>query len=141
MKWYVNKNFSRPLNTSNFFQEAETFANEQNFNTKDLKEIALKICKLPKQNENRSRIVVLTQGEHPVLLARDGAVEEFPVIKLPKESLVDTNGAGDAFTGGFLAQYIQGQPLDVCVKGGIWAATEIVQRSGCTYSGKATFRP
>jgi adenosine kinase len=45
---------------------------------------------------------------------------------------VDTNGAGDAFVGGFLAQHVQGAPLDQAVRCGIWAATHIIQRSGCT---------
>ncbi|XP_044253770.1 adenosine kinase [Tribolium madens] len=121
--------------------EAETFATEQNFGTKDLKEIALKICKLPKQNENRPRVCVITTGHNPVILAREGKISEFPVDVLSKDKLVDTNGAGDAFAGGFLSQYIQGQSLDVCVRCGIWAASQIVQRSGCTFSGKATFQP
>ncbi|KAG7209997.1 hypothetical protein KM043_011582 [Ampulex compressa] len=50
--------------------------------------------------------------------------------KLPEEKVVDTNGAGDAFVGGFLAQLIQGKSIDTCIKCGIWAATEIVQKSG-----------
>lgn len=123
------------------FQEAEAFAKEQKYDTTDLKEIALKICNLPKQNENRPRVCVITQGCEPVLLAYEGKIKEFPVEKLPKEKLVDTNGAGDGFSGGFLAQYIQGHDLDVCVRGGIYAATAIIQRSGCTYEGKATFKP
>ncbi|KAL1494961.1 hypothetical protein ABEB36_010460 [Hypothenemus hampei] len=120
-------------------QEAETFAQEQDFCTNDIKEIALKICTLPKQNEKRSRVVVLTQGVDPVILAKDGIIVEFPVKALPLEQLVDTNGAGDAFAGGFLSQYIQGKELDVAVKCGIWAARQIVQRSGCTFEGKPTF--
>ncbi|KAH3873337.1 hypothetical protein DPMN_036570 [Dreissena polymorpha] len=32
-----------------------------------------------------------------------GKVQEFPVIKIKAEDIVDTNGAGDAFVGGFLA--------------------------------------
>lgn len=105
-----------------------------------MKEIALKICKLPKQNESRSRIAILTQGVNPVILAKDGKITEFPVMALPQEKMVDTNGAGDAFVGGFLSQYIQDQSLDVCVKCAIWAAAQIIQRSGCTFEGKATFQ-
>lgn len=101
----------------------------------------MKICDLPKQNENRSRVCVITQGCEPVLLAYDGKIKEFPVDKLPKEKVIDTNGAGDAFSGGFLSQYVQGHDLDVCVRGGIYAATAIIQRSGCTYEGKVTFKP
>jgi len=121
--------------------EAETFAKEQNFGTDDLKEIALKICNLPKQNEARPRVCVITTGHNPVILAHKGKITEFPVTSIPEEKLVDTNGAGDAFAGGFLAQMILGEPYDVCVKCGIWTATEVVQRSGCTFEGKATFKP
>lgn len=80
-------------------QEAETFAQEQNFGTKDMKEIGIKISQLPKQNEKRSRVVILTQGVDPVLLIQDGEVTEYKVDEVPAEQLVDTNGAGDAFAG------------------------------------------
>lgn len=53
---------------------------------------------------------------------------------------MDTNGAGDAFAGGFLAQFIQGRDLDTCIKCGIWAAAQIIQRSGCTFEGKPSFQ-
>lgn len=41
----------------------------------------------------------------------DGEVKEHPVIPVPAENLVDTNGAGDAFVGGnipffYLSNYI-----------------------------------
>ena len=39
---------------------------------------------------------------------------------------------GDAFVGGFLAQLALGKSIKDCVKVGIWAATEIIQQSGCT---------
>lgn len=120
--------------------EAETFAKEQNFGTDDLKEIALQICKLPKQNESRPRVCVITTGHNPVILAHKGKITEFPVRAIPEEKLVDTNGAGDAFAGGFLAQMVLDQSYDVCIKCGIWTASEIVQRSGCTFEGVATFK-
>lgn len=41
---------------------------------------------------------------------------------------------------GFLAQFVQGKSIDTCIKCGIWAATEIVQMSGCTYEGKPSFQ-
>jgi hypothetical protein len=37
----------------------------------------------------------------------DGELREFPVLLVARERIVDTNGAGDAFVGGFLAQYVQ----------------------------------
>lgn len=106
-----------------------------------MKEIALKICNLPKQNEARSRVCIITTGHNPVILARDGKISEFPVDVVPKEKIIDTNGAGDAFAGGFLSQYIQGHDLDVCIRCGVWTASQIIQRGGCTFEGTADFRP
>lgn len=44
-----------------------------------------------------------------------GQVHEYPVIKVPKEEIVDTNGAGDSYVGGFLAAYAKGKSLAECV--------------------------
>lgn len=120
--------------------EALVFAKESNFETENLHEIALKICQLPKQNENRKRITIITQGKDPVLLAQNGQITEIPVEELSNEEIIDTNGAGDAFVGGFLSQFIQEKPLETCVRCGIWAAREIIKRSGCTFDGEPNFQ-
>lgn len=119
--------------------EALAFAEAQKFGTEDLREIGLKISALPKQNESRKRIAIITQGSDPVLLIRDGTITEFPVEKLSADQIVDTNGAGDAFVGGFLAQLVQERSFDTCIKCGIWAARKIIQRSGCTFEGVPDF--
>lgn len=80
--------------------EADTFAKANNLEAADRKEIALKISQMEKINDQRDRIVVITQGAGNVLVAKDGKVTEYPVTKLPEDKLVDTNGAGDAFVGG-----------------------------------------
>ncbi|XP_050725598.1 uncharacterized protein LOC127003241 isoform X2 [Eriocheir sinensis] len=113
--------------------EAAKFSEVQGFKLTDIKEIALKTAALPKKNSKRSRIVVFTQGADNVILAKDGKISEFPVTRLPEEKLIDTNGAGDAFVGGFLSQLVQGRDVAECIKCGIWAATEIIQRSGCSF--------
>lgn len=119
--------------------EALTFSKEENFGTDDLREIALKICELPKQNENRRRVTIITQGKDPVLLAQNGKIVEVPVDKLADDEIVDTNGAGDAFVGGFLAQYIQDKSLETCIRCGNWAARQIIKESGCSFSGEPNF--
>lgn len=119
--------------------EAAGFAKEENYGTDDLREIALKICQLPKQNENRERVTIITQGRDPVLIAHGGQITEVPVAALADDAIVDTNGAGDAFVGGFLAQYIQGKSLESSVKCGIWAAQQIIRRSGCSFDGEPDF--
>ena len=63
---------------------------------------------------------------------------EVPVITLAKEKLVDTNGAGDAFVGGFLSQLVVGKDVQECCRAGNFAAHVIIQRSGCTFPEKPT---
>ena len=40
------------------------------------------------------------------------------------------NGAGDAFVGGFLSQYVKGESLEKSIDCGVWASGLIIQRSG-----------
>lgn len=115
--------------------EAETFARVHEFGTSDRKEIAKRIAAWEKKAADRPRMAIITQGPEPVLVAVGGedAVKEFPVPQLSKEELLDTNGAGDAWVGGFLAQWVQGKSLEEAVRCANWAANLIIQRSGCTY--------
>jgi len=120
--------------------EALTFAESFNLGTSDIKKIALAISMLPKENGSRGRLVVITQGADPVICVENGQICDFAAERLPTEKIVDTNGAGDAFVGGFLAQYVQGRDLAMAVRCGIWAATHIIQRSGCTFADKMDFK-
>lgn len=119
--------------------EAATFAKEQNLGTEDLKEIALKIAALPKENDKRSRVAVITQGAKSTIVAHEGTITEFEVIAIKTDDIVDTNGAGDAFVGGFLAQLVQQKSIADCVKCGHFAANYIIRRSGITMEGKANY--
>ena len=47
----------------------------------------------------------------PVIAVEHGKVRSYPVTPLASSDIVDTNGAGDAFVGGFLAQRILGQVI------------------------------
>lgn len=99
----------------------------------DLKEVALAIAASPKKGK-KSRTVIFTQGSQSTIVAKDGQVTEYAVEALPKEQLVDTNGAGDAFVGGFLAGLLAEKEIGPCVEAGHWAARFIIQQSGCTLS-------
>jgi len=117
--------------------EADAFGEAMGYETKDRKEIAKKIAEMPLEGVSpRSRVVVITQGSDPVLVIENGKLTEYHAKVLPKESIVDTNGAGDAFVGGFLAKLAEGKSIQSCVLCGIWAATEIIQQSGCTCPDK-----
>jgi adenosine kinase len=45
---------------------------------------------------------------------------EFEIPAIEKDLIVDTNGAGDSFVGGFLSQIVQGKDLETAIKAGIW---------------------
>ncbi len=77
--------------------------------------------------------MVITQGSTATVVVENGVATSHAVEPLAKELLVDTNGAGDAFVGGFLAQLAQGKSTADCVAAGHWAARVIIQRSGCSY--------
>ncbi|GKY92973.1 hypothetical protein MPSEU_000265900 [Mayamaea pseudoterrestris] len=124
-----------------FGNESEAAAyGKKNGLGEDLKEIALAICKLPKKDDTRPRTVVFTQGSKSTLVACDGKVNEYAVEPLAEDKLVDTNGAGDAFVGGFLSQLVQGKDIEAAVNAGHWAARYIIQTSGTTLSDECTFQ-
>lgn len=111
--------------------EAEAFSKAAGFETTSVKEIALKAAALPKKS-SKKRLVVFTQGPEPVIVVEGDKVTEYPVHRLEKDEIVDTNGAGDAFVGGFLAQFIQGKGIEAAVECGSYAAREIIKKNGCT---------
>lgn len=112
--------------------EAEAFATAHDFGTKDIKEIALKLAAFPKLFAH-PRLVVFTQGSLQTIAAVNGQVETFPIIAIDSSKIVDTNGAGDAFVGGFLSQHVQGYTLAQCIAGGNYVAHTVIQRVGPSY--------
>lgn len=120
--------------------EAKTFAEVSGWDSAmTVSEIALKIAKMPKQNGAKCRTVVFTQGADSTVVVHNGKIALHPVIFLPKEKLVDTNGAGDAFVGGFLSQLTCGKDMAECCRAGNYAANVIIQRSGCTFPATPEF--
>lgn len=116
--------------------EAVGFATMQKFDTEDIKEIALKTAALDKVNKDRPRMVIITQGGDPTIIAYQGKVTEHAIIPIDAKDMVDTNGAGDAFVGGFLSQYMVGQEIERCVDVGHQAANYIIKVSGCTLAAE-----
>ncbi|CAD7675678.1 unnamed protein product [Nyctereutes procyonoides] len=119
--------------------EAATFAREQGFETEDIKEIARKTQALPKVNQKRQRIVIFTQGREDTIMATENEVTAFAVLDQDQKEIVDTNGAGDAFVGGFLSQLVSDKPLTECIRAGHYAASVIIRRTGCTFPEKPDF--
>merc|ERR1719422_2601852 len=112
--------------------EADEFAKSNDLGTTDRKEIAKKIAEMKKENASRKRTVVITQGRDPAIVVTNGEVKEYPVIPIPEKDIVDSNGAGDSFVGGFLARLVEGKSLDECMANGHRIANIILQQPGCT---------
>lgn len=120
--------------------EAESLSKAFGYGTADLKEIARHVASVPKINGKRKRVVIITQGPGPVLLYNEGVVTEHPILPITQEEIVDTNGAGDAWVGGFLSQLVLGRGLEDCIRGGHYAANVVIKRMGCTFPPKPDFK-
>ncbi|CAF1162241.1 unnamed protein product [Didymodactylos carnosus] len=53
--------------------------------------------------------------------------------------MIDTNGCGEAFAGGFLAYIALEKSVDECVKAGMYCAYECLKLAGCTFPDKVSF--
>lgn len=71
-------------------------------------------------------VAVLTRGAEGVLVVSDGRVRE--VAAVPAREVVDPTGAGDAFTAGFLAEWVaSGDPVAAAEAGARVAAEAVAQ--------------
>ncbi|EHA51003.1 adenosine kinase [Pyricularia oryzae 70-15] len=106
--------------------EAAAFAESHDMADKkdDVRAIAKAIANLPKENSQRKRVAIITQGTLPTIVAVQGEeeVKEYPVHEIAKEQINDTNGAGDAFAAGFCAGVVENKALAECVDRGQWLA-------------------
>ncbi|CDF32837.1 probable adenosine kinase [Chondrus crispus] len=122
--------------------EAATLAEAMGWGTNDVTVIATKLAQCEKKTV-RPRTVVFTQGAQPTVVVvadatRVWSVTEYPVLPIKPEDILDTNGAGDAFVGGFLAGLAKAVPIADCVRYANYAANVIIQKSGCTLPPKPT---
>merc|ERR1711920_5167 len=101
--------------------EARTWAETEGWETTDVEFIATRLSLIPSAKE-RKRTVVITQGCDPTIVCVNGQITKHAIVALPKERLVDTNGAGDAYVGGFLAGLVKGLAVGDCCNAGAYAA-------------------
>jgi len=110
------------------------FGNDSEFQaispSKSLATIAKTISLIKCENSTGMRLVIITRGADPTILARNGSVKYFPVDKIDPCDIIDTNGAGDAFVAGFLAGYASGADVDACMAKAHATARKITQEVG-----------
>jgi len=116
--------------------EAEAFGEKMGYEDKSVQNVAVQIAKMQKTNGARGRTVIITQGADSTVVVRNGKVTEYAVPKLAPEAIVDVNGAGDSFVGGFVSALIKGKSEQECVDAGHYAASVILGVSGCVLTGK-----
>lgn len=75
-----------------------------------------------------------------MFVAAEKGVEEYEVKNVKSEEIEDTNGAGDAFVGGFLAKFLQGRSIVEAVNCGIVSAQEIIKNVGCCFDTEKMYR-
>ncbi|KAF2660110.1 Ribokinase-like protein [Lophiostoma macrostomum CBS 122681] len=117
--------------------EAAAYAESHELGTTDVKEIAKLIANSPKKTE-KPRTVVFTQGTDPTIAAvakgnNNADIKEVHVHAIGSEQINDTNGAGDAFAGGFLAGIVKGESLETSIDIGQWLAKLSIQELGPSY--------
>jgi len=115
--------------------EAAAYAESHGIDSKNVKKIAETIAKGPKKNSQRPRTVIITQGTDPTIAVtgEKGETTEAKVHAISKEQINDTNGAGDAFAGGFVAGIVQGKDLKTAIDMGQWLAKLSIQELGPSY--------
>ena len=118
---------------------ANSFFLSSYWQTSDMTEIAQLIVQ--ELSVHKDRLVVITQRRDSVIVAsKDTQVKHYDVVRVPDNEVVDTNSAGDAFVGGFFAQYVQDQPIDVCIKCATFAAQEVIKQNGCNFPKQNNFQ-
>ncbi|SGZ27555.1 BQ5605_C026g10122 [Microbotryum silenes-dioicae] len=114
--------------------EAESYALSHDWeNPKEIKSVALKLSQIESKTNKKGRIVVITQGSEQTIVAKEGKIQLFNVAKLDESKIVDTNGAGDAFAGGFLGAYASGKSLEESIEVGHRLGVMNVQLIGPTF--------
>jgi len=122
--------------------EALSYAESHGLETKDIKEIAKHLAALPKKNEKRQRVAIITQGTLPTIVAEGGKVTEYEVHAINESLINDTTGAGDAFAAGLTAGLVAGESLAQSVDQGQWLAKLSIQELGPSFPfPKQTYKP
>jgi len=73
-------------------------------------------------------LFVMTRSEQGSVIVQ--GAEKFEQAAIRVHKVLDTTGAGDAYTAAFLYGYTQSKPLPECARLGTWCATRVIQQLG-----------
>lgn len=111
---FIGENFTdNQWNAVNMFvahsSEAKNLCDAMNMGLgeRDFKMMAKKISQTKCYDVEKPRLVVITDHENPITSAYGPEVDEHVVMPVPVSEIADTNGVGDAFLGGYLAEMIR----------------------------------
>jgi adenosine kinase len=105
--------------------------------TNDVIVVAKALAALPQNNKKRPRIVVVTRGTQPTILVSNDDLSNpkfYPVPTVTDDEIVDVNGVGDAFAGGFLGTLMKGQTAEEAILVGQQVAAAALQQASPTNS-------
>jgi len=93
-----------------------------------------------KLEKNNKRIAIITDGSNGVICSKynfdknqlDFIIQSFPE-QFKQDEIVDLNGAGDAFLGGFISQLMIGKDLLYCSKIGNACGAVNLRNIGCSF--------
>jgi sugar/nucleoside kinase (ribokinase family) len=84
-------------------------------------------------HDHGAKIVIVTSGANGASVSVEGTIHKVPAYK--SEKTIDPTGAGDAFIGSFLAEYVKGEDCSWCSYIGSAAASLVVEGIGPTFFG------
>lgn len=94
----------------------------------------LHAANVPSMKASSGRLVVVTRGPLSTLVGSGDSVRSYAVPPVCRDSIVDLNGAGDAFVAGFLAQYLHFPDERLSVTMGHASAQICIRHQGARFS-------
>jgi adenosine kinase len=121
------------LNNEEVWMLKSKFGREELSDSKFIEFIGTNIEKI---NKNKRRVIINTRGTSDTLIyymdyqTNMSEIFYVPILHVDEDKVIDLNGAGDAFSGGFLAGVLLNLNFKECAHLGNKLASEVIQLKG-----------